>query len=100
MNTFKSPLNESMMYMIAGIISLILMTVVIILAVIIRRLGGCGTKTSPLDSLAPSSPPPSPQPSLPPYKQSTLAIAPSLTTPGQSDPSQPIPFPKMLVIIM
>ena len=68
----KSPLNESMMYMIAGIISLILITVVIILALIIRRLGGCATKTSLLDSLAPYSPPPSPQPSLPPYKQSPL----------------------------
>ena len=39
--------SESLMYIIAGIISLILIIIVIILTVIIRRLGGCVKKHDP-----------------------------------------------------
>jgi hypothetical protein len=66
----KSSLSESMMYVIAGIISLIMITIIIILPLVIRHLKGCGNKSLPITSLAPS--PPSPQHSLPAYKQSPV----------------------------
>ena len=48
--------SESLMYIIAGIISLILIIIVIILTVIIRRLGGCASKNDPSSvSSAPDS---------------------------------------------
>ena len=48
--------SESLMYIIAGIISLILIIIVIILTVIIRRLGGCGKKNDPGVAAASSLP--------------------------------------------
>ena len=44
--------SEGLMYIIAGIISLILIIIVIILTIIIRRLGGCTRKTEPSTSLS------------------------------------------------
>ena len=55
--------SEGLMYIIAGIISLILIIIVIILTIIIRRLGGCTRKTDPSTSL--SSVQDSSSPSLP-----------------------------------
>ena len=51
--------SESLMYIIAGIISLILIIIVIILTVIIRRLGGCRKKNDPSSRSVPDSSPPS-----------------------------------------
>ena len=51
--------SESLMYIIAGIISLILIIIVIILTVIIRRLGGCRKKNDPSTISVPDSSPPS-----------------------------------------
>ena len=51
--------SESLMYIIAGIISLILIIIVIILTVIIRRLGGCRKKNDPSSISVPDSSPPS-----------------------------------------
>ena len=51
--------SESLMYIIAGIISLILIIIVIILTVIIRRLGGCRKKNDPSSVSVPDSSPPS-----------------------------------------
>ena len=55
--------SESLMYIIAGIISLILIIIVIILTVIIRRLGGCTNKNDP--STLSSAPETMSSPSLP-----------------------------------
>lgn len=51
--------SESLMYIIAGIISLILIIIVIILTVIIRRLGGCGRKNDSSSLSVPDSSTPS-----------------------------------------
>ena len=56
--------SESLMYIIAGIISLILIIIVIILTVIIRRLGGSWKKNDP-SSLSSSVPASCNSPSLP-----------------------------------
>ena len=54
--------SESMVYVIAGIISAILILLVLVLVVIVRHLGGCASKRL----VAGSTPaPPSPPPSLP-----------------------------------
>merc|ERR1719305_1641240 len=50
--------SEGLMYIIAGIISLILIIIVIILTVIIRRLGGCRKKNDPSSISVPDSSPP------------------------------------------
>merc|ERR1712130_483841 len=52
--------SESMMYVIAGIISAILILQVLVLVVIVRHLGGCTSKR-----VVPAPAPPSPPPSLP-----------------------------------
>jgi len=51
--------SESLMYIIAGIISLILIIIVIILTVIIRRLGGCRRKNDSSSLSVPDSATPS-----------------------------------------
>lgn len=51
--------SESLMYIIAGIISLILIIIVIILTVIIRRLGGCRRKNDSSSISVPDSSTPS-----------------------------------------
>ena len=55
--------SESMVYVIAGIISAILILLVLVLIVIVRHLGGCANKRLATGSNTPA--PPSPPPSLP-----------------------------------
>jgi hypothetical protein len=70
--------SEGLVYVVAGVVSLILIVLVIVLTVIVRHLGGCGTKTVVL-----ASGPPSPPASLPdlchpglqpePYSRSSIS---------------------------
>jgi len=51
--------SESMVYVIAGVISIILILIVIIIVVIARHIGGFSMKVAPVVPPAPGSPPPS-----------------------------------------